>query len=109
VANELHVSYRRSGGIAGVDLVAECAEADLSGDQVQVASDLLSGSAGGHEAGTEQSASSRGVGADQFTYTLDISRGAHRRTLTWSEGGVPAPARSLLDTLGGLSEPHRGP
>ena len=106
----LHITYRRSGGIAGIYLAAECTGADLPEDQAQVASDLIAaGQAGGERAKAEPSpAPCGGPGVDQFTYTVRITRGARGRTFNWSEGTVPDSARPLLATLGGLSEPRRG-
>ena len=108
----LHITYRRSGGIAGIDLAAECAGADLPEDQAQVASDLIAAPAtgrAGEGAKAEPSpAPYGGPGVDQFTYTVRITRGARGRTFNWSEGTVPDLARPLLATLGGLSEPRRG-
>jgi hypothetical protein len=111
VASEgLHVTYRRSGGFAGIDMAAECLGPDLPEDQAQAASDLLgeptSASTHGEEAKADPpAASSPGPGADQFTYTVRIRDGARSRTFTWSEGTVPDVARPLLDTLAGLSAP----
>jgi hypothetical protein len=113
VASEgLRITYRRSGGIVGIDMAADCLGADLPDDQAQLASDLLGEPSGsqprGDEARPETPPSpSSGPGADQFTYTVRIVQGARRRTFNWTEGTVPDFARPLLATLGGLSEPSR--
>jgi hypothetical protein len=112
VAREgLHITYRRSGGIAGIDMAADCLAADLPGEQAQVAADLLgeptSAPARGAPAKHDAAPARSGTGADQFTYTVRIMRGSRSRTFSWSEGTVPDLARPLLATLGGLSQPSR--
>lgn len=106
------MTYRRSGGIAGLDLVAECAGSDLPEDHAQVARDLLDAPAGAAERGgpgTVPSSARSLPGADRFTYTVHISEGTRHRTFTWSEGTVPTSAEPLLTTLGGLAAPQRAP
>jgi hypothetical protein len=109
VATEgLHITYRRSGGIAGIDMAAECLGADLPQDQAQVASDLLAAptnTPARARAKADTSAAPLRSGADQFSYTVRITQGARSRTFTWSEGTVPDHARPLLTTLGGFSQP----
>ncbi|WP_147066554.1 protealysin inhibitor emfourin [Terrabacter aerolatus] len=106
----LHVTYRRSGGIAGLDLVAECAGSDLPQDHARVARDLLDAPADEPgRGGTEREAAVVPAGADRFTYTVHITDGTRHRTLTWSEGAVPSAAEPLLASLGGLATPQRAP
>lgn len=120
--DELHITYRRSGGFAGIDMLAECLGADLPEDQAQVAADLLGvaddGRATGGTAADAQvpdetgddaapPRSGQAPGADQFTYTVRVVRGARSRTLTWADTTVPEEARPLLATLGGLARPTR--
>ncbi|MFC8502505.1 protealysin inhibitor emfourin [Pedococcus sp. NPDC057267] len=117
---ELHITYRRSGGFAGIDLVAECLGADLPEDQAQVAAALLGGSGSGNApagpgAPTSTAGSVEGTappapgptGADQFTYTVHVVQGRRSRTVTWADTTVPDEARPLLATLGGLARPTR--
>ena len=115
---ELHITYRRSGGFAGIELAAECLGADLPEEQAQVAAALLGGSGTGKEpagartspAGADEDAapSTPGpTGADQFTYTLRVVQGDRSRTVTWADTTVPEGARPLLATLGGLARPTR--
>ena len=105
----LRITYRRSGGIAGIEMAAGCLGADLPKDQAQVASDLLGEPTSDHARGEAKpgtpSAPSSGPGADQFNYTVRITHGTRSRTFNWSEARVPDLARPLLATLGGLSEP----
>ena len=120
--DELHITYRRSGGFAGIDMAAECLAADLPEDQAKVAADLLAAAddgratggtaadaqvpdATGDDAATPRSG--QGPGADQFTYTVRVVRGGRSRTVTWADTTVPEGARPLLATLGSLARPTR--
>lgn len=87
-------------------MVAECLDTDLPQDQARVASELM-GQGAGEERGAPAGQPSDS-GADQFSYTLDLTRGASSRTFSWSERDVPERARPLLATLGGMSKPSRG-
>lgn len=105
---ELHLTYRRSGGFAGIVMAAECLGADLPEAQARLASDLLGASAeaeGGERASAPTPPPS--PGADQFSYTVRISQGARSRTVEWSDSTVPELARPLLSTLGALAQPTR--
>ena len=113
-AEELRITYRRSGGFAGVALEAQCRGADLPEDQAQLASDLLAATdeAGMPSADAEGAVASSpgpgpGPGADQFTYRLEVVQGTRRRTVSWSDTTVPDAARPLLATLAGLARPTR--
>ena len=111
-SEELRITYRRSGGFAGVALEAQCRGADLPEDQAQLASDLLiaTDEAGMPSADAEDAVASSagpGPGADQFTYRLEVVQGTRRRTVSWSDTTVPDAARPLLATLAGLARPTR--
>lgn len=106
----LHLTFHRSGGFAGIDLVAECPGVDLPQDQVKVAFDLLAAPTSdrvGHDSSPASSPFT--TGADQFTYTVHIVEGTRRRTFTWSEASVPNSVRPLLALLGARSKPGPGP
>ena len=109
---ELRIAYRRSGGIAGIDMAAECLAADLPEDQARVAADLLGATdedqaSGERDDGAAAAGSAPGPGADRFTYTVRVASGARSRTLSWSDSTVPEGARPLLATLAGLARPTR--
>jgi hypothetical protein len=114
---ELRITYRRSGGIAGIDMAAECLATDLPEEQARVAADLLGATdedqaraergAGAAGAGSAGALSAPGPGADQFTYTVRVVSGDRSRTLSWSDSTVPDGARPLLATLAGLARPTR--
>lgn len=106
------MTYRRSGGFAGLDLVAECAGSDLPEGHAQVARDLLDAPADaavGAGPSTVSPPPGSLPGADRFTYTVGISEGARHRTFTWSDAAVPTSAQPLLAALGALAVPQRSP
>jgi hypothetical protein len=106
-SEQLHIEYLRSGGFAGIDLVAECAGTDLPEDQVRVANDLLAGPSGSALPGVAGDAGEYAAsGADRFTYTVRIVRGREVRTFRWSDGTVPEAVTPLLTTLRGLAQPR---
>lgn len=110
----LHITYRRSGGIAGIDVSTECTGADLTEDEAQVVADLLSSPEGARASGKRATAEPPtaphiALGFDQFTHTVRIQRGSRARTFTWSDGTVPTSALPLLVTLRGLAKPQRAP
>jgi hypothetical protein len=112
-SDELHITYLRSGGFAGVDMTAECVGPDLPEGQLHVATDLVRGAWNSavpeNPKDSEDSTPDAGRGADQFTYTVHLSEGPRHRTFHWSDGNVPDAVRPLLATLGGLAEPRARP
>lgn len=108
--DELHVTYQRFGGIAGITMASEAGEPDLPDNVVLIAAGLLGGSSeiGTRSAGPEEEAAGGpfpAPGPDQFTYTLEVSRGRERQTFHWSDATMPEEVRPLLDTLARRSEP----
>jgi hypothetical protein len=99
----LHVRYRRSGGIAGVDLVAHTLAEELSAEQAGIAADLL---ADGPSAGEpENPAEAPPAQPDQFSYELHLSDGENDRTYRWEDRQVPEHVRPLLAELGRRARP----
>jgi hypothetical protein len=100
-APDIAISYRRSGGLAGLDLVAELHSADLGDDDAATARELL--------AGPPAEPADSGAGRpDQFDHELTLSDGASQRTFHWRDGRIPDQARALVATLGQRAEPSRG-
>ena len=90
----------RSGGLAGLDMVSTVDTVDLSMDQQDVVSSLLTadlGDQGGRRSG----------GADQFSYQLEIHHGDRTVLCQWAEPEVPETVRSLLVTLTRQAKPAR--
>lgn len=99
-ASDVAISYRRSGGLAGVDLVAELHSGELSAEDAAVVRNLVARP----PAAKPRSTSPR---SDQFEHRLTLTDGTSQRTFQWSERDVPDEARALLATLGRRAEPTR--
>lgn len=96
----MQVTFIRSGGIAGLDLVATVDTVDLSGDQQDLVAGLLSGD-------PRDRGASRTGGADQFCYQLDIQHGDRVVRCQWEEPEVPDSVRPLLAALSDQATPVR--
>ncbi|MGV9834787.1 protealysin inhibitor emfourin [Nocardia niigatensis] len=92
----IRIAYRRSGGLAGLDLTAEVDAADLLPADAATAAGLLTGDPAG-PAGT-------GV-PDGFSYELTVSDGTRTRTHRWNQPYVPAEVSSLLASLTSRATP----
>lgn len=98
----LRITYRRSGGFAGIDLAADTAAHELPDDDAALATQLLANRQAPADADGAQSGS-----PDQFTYKLHLDDGARQETYHWSEAKVPDAVRPLLKTLNGRAAPSR--
>ncbi len=96
----MQVRFARSGGFAGLDLVATVNTEDLSGEQQDLVAGLLSGDLRDQDA-------SRTGGADQFCYQLDIQHGDRVVRCQWEEPEVPDSVRPLLAALTEQATPVR--
>jgi hypothetical protein len=96
----VQVKLVRSGGIAGVNLVATVDTADLPADQREVVSALLTDDLRGPGA-------SRPGGADQFSYQLEIQHGDRTVRRRWQEPEVHESVRPLLASLTRQARPAR--
>ena len=85
----MRVRFVRSGGLAGLDLVATVDSGDLPGDQQKVVFALLTKDLRG--AGVN-----RPGGADQFSYQLEIQAGDSTVRRQWQEADVHESVRPLL-------------
>jgi hypothetical protein len=88
----VQVKLVRSGGLAGLKMVATVDSADLPGDQQEVVSTLLTEDLRGPGA-------SRPGGADQFSYQLEIRHGDRTVRRQWQETEVHETVRPLLASL----------
>jgi hypothetical protein len=98
--SDIAISYRRSGGIAGVDLVAELHSGDLTADDAAVVRNLLARPPAAKPA-------SSAPRPDQFDHELTLAHGSSRQAFHWSDGEVPDEARPLLAALRRRAEPTR--
>jgi len=96
----MKVKLVRSGGIAGLTMVASVDSADLPPDQQNVVSTLLTQDLRG-------SGASPPGAADQFTYQLEIRHGDQTVKRQWSEPEVHDTVRPLLSTLSRQATPTR--
>jgi len=96
----MQVKFVRSGGFAGLKMVATVDSSDLPPDQQDVVSRLLTEDLRGPEA-------SRPRGADQFTYQLEIQHGGRTVKRQWAEPEVLETVRPLLEGLTAAAKPAR--
>jgi len=94
----VQVKLVRSGGLAGVNMVATVDSADLPADQQEVVSTLLAGDLRGPGLG-------RPGGADQFSYQLEIHHGESTVRRHWEEPEVHEAVRPLLAALTRRAKP----
>lgn len=94
----VRISYRRSGGLAGIDMKADAAAHELSHDEAELAAQLLA-----HP--PEPARKARRGGADQFTYRLHVDDGERQQTFEWAESEVPDHVRPLLAALHSRATP----
>jgi hypothetical protein len=94
----VHLTLVRSGGLAGLDMVASLDTDDLSSDQQEVVSTLL-------VADLQSPGLSGHGGADQFSYQLEIHHGEHTVCHQWEERDVPETVRPLLVALTRRAKP----
>jgi hypothetical protein len=99
----VQVKLVRSGGFAGLDMVATVDTVDLSTDQQDLVATLLTGDLPGPGPGR----SGRSGGADQFSYQLEIQHGDRMVRRHWEEPEVPETVRPLLATLTRQAKPAR--
>ena len=96
----VQVSFVRSGGFAGLDMVATVEVVDLPVDQQELVARLLT-------ADLPDAGVSRPGGADQFSYQLEIHQGDRLVRRHWDEPEVPETVRPLLQSLARQAKPAR--
>lgn len=93
----MRIEYRRSGGIAGIDLTASADADELPAELSPVASALLRDAFPARPTGPGM--------PDGFNYELTVHEAGRARTHHWSEGEVPEVVRPLLTDLGSRAHP----
>ena len=88
----------RSGGLAGLDMVATIDTSDLPAAQQSVVATLLT-------ADPKVTGVNRPGGADQFSYQLEVLDGDHTVHHHWAEPEVPEAVRPLLAELTRRAKP----
>jgi len=96
----MQVKLVRSGGIAGLSMVATADTKDLPADEQDVVSRLLTEDLRGPGA-------SPPGGGDQFSYQLEIQHGDRTVRRHWQEPEVHESVRPLLASLTRLAKPAR--
>jgi len=96
----VQVRLVRSGGFAGLDMLATAEVDDLPADQREVVTRLLTEDLRGPGV-------SRPGGADQFSYLLEIHHGERTVKRRWEEPEVPDEVRPLLKSLASRARPVR--
>ncbi|MEP7194650.1 MAG: protealysin inhibitor emfourin [Actinomycetota bacterium] len=96
----MQVKLVRSGGLAGLSMVATADTDDLPADQQDVVSRLLVEDLRGPGA-------SRSGGSDQFSYQLEIQHGDRTVRRHWKEPEVHESVRPLLASLARKARPAR--
>lgn len=99
----MQVKLVRSGGLAGLNLVATVDTGDLPTDQQEVVSRLLTEDL---RVGVPAGSGPPG-GADQFTYQLEIRRDGRTVRRRWKEPEVHDVVRPLLSALSRQAKPAR--
>jgi hypothetical protein len=94
----VHLKLVRTGGIMGLDMVANLDSADLSPDQQEVVATLLTDD-------LQNAPGSQRAGADQFSYRLEIRHGNRTVQHDFEEPDVPETVRPLLATLTRQAKP----
>lgn len=94
----MHLKLVRSGGLAGLDMVAALDTADLSADQQDLVETLLT-------ADVPSPPVTQPGGADQYTYQLEIHQGDRTVRHNWEEPDVPETVRPLLVALTRQAKP----
>lgn len=106
-SSSVRIRYRRSGGIAGIELAADTTAQGLPPDQAALVDRMLVG--GPSEPGADAAGRSS-VGppaADGFDYELQVDDGDRSRTFHWSDTDVPDSVRPLLDAMRARATPVR--
>jgi hypothetical protein len=95
----VHIEYRRSGGLAGIDMVASVELHELPAEVAQIVTALTTNP----PAGADQP----GLGGvpDGFSYELTIEDGDRTWNHHWEDPLIPDFIRPLLAALGTYSHP----
>jgi len=96
----MQVKFVRSGGLAGLRMVATVDSSDLPPDQQEVVSRLLTED-------LRAPGASRPGGADRYSYQLEIRQGGRTVKRRWDEPEVQEAVRPLIAGLTKAARPDR--
>lgn len=94
----VRVDFRRTGGIAGLDLISSADEAEL-GEHAAVARQLLAAPP------AEPVSAGPAPGADRFQYELVVHGDGRSRTVRFGDSTIPDEVRPLIDGLTKRAKP----
>jgi hypothetical protein len=97
MSEPVHVTFRRSGGLAGITIGVDTDSDELSPAHVETIRALL--------AGPDSPPASAPEAPDRFSYELQIDDGLRRRVLRWQESQIPDRIRPLIAELSSRSRP----
>lgn len=98
----VHLSLRRTGGLAGLPMQATVNTRDLPADEARTIAEALDRTElDAIEAGEDLPAGA----ADAFHYELSVQRGTDARSVSFSERQTPASLTPLIRTLMKRAEP----
>jgi len=95
----MRIEYRRSGGIAGIDMTAAVDTQELPKGQAQLAADLMNPRSAAATPPTVSGA------PDTFSYELTVDDGQRTQTHHWNESEIPEAAQPLLTSLRRRAQP----
>jgi hypothetical protein len=87
----VRIDYRRSGGLAGIDMAVSVDSHELPPEDSAIIVDLL---ANGPPVEDPPAAA-----PDEFSYELTLTDGTRTRTCRWHEPEIPSTVRPLLAAL----------
>jgi hypothetical protein len=100
----MKISYRRTGGFAGMVMTFNLNTDTLPPEESQTLRDLV---ASADFFALPPKITSRGPGADQFQYSIMVETEEQQHTIEVNEGSIPENLRPLLNELRLLSRSTR--
>jgi hypothetical protein len=98
--SDVHLEFRRSGGLAGIEMTTSVDARDLPAEQAPVITDLLNDTLPAQDTPTDRRAI-----PDQFDYELTVTDGHRTSTYHWTDMQIPDTAQPLIAELAERSEP----
>ncbi len=96
----MRIEYRRSGGIAGIDMTATVDTQELPKGQAQLAADLMNPRSAAATPPTVSGA------PDTFSYELTVDDGQRTQTHHWNESETPRQPNHCSPACAGAHNPR---